>query len=308
MELQAVIDASRLWGVDHWVRQNLSAWAHSSGADDLLHHTNSSEALGFQLTGSLIMPFPSTPDGSFSTANEAVAHAAAANAKMRPIYAVHPGRGAEAVDELMKLDLISPCVGVKLWPYLGRFNLDDILDNFELVRYLSTGQKCIFMHVGNGREQETRPVFPDVRATPDIAVKCARELSDIRIIVAHAARLCPKTLTAIAALPNTYLDFSGITSLGRWREGGLDGLAVSAGLSLAALGPSEVLRRLVYDYSLERKLLFGTTWPFSLWWGVDVLDDIAFLRDAPISHGAKENIFFNNIRMPALSGGVFSGS
>ncbi|MBD9653127.1 amidohydrolase family protein [Ensifer sp. ENS09] len=293
--MASVFDATRLWGIDHWAKENKPEWVHFSGVDEWHHAQKDLCQRGHEIRGAAIMPFPSTPDGTFLSANSYVAKASPGIQKnLAPIYAVRPDCGAQAVDELATADELHPSVGIKLWPYLGKFNLDDLLLNDELLGYLRRYKKSVLMHVGNGRERATRPLFPDVRATPDIAVKCAIALDDIPVVIGHVARLCPKTLDLVREVPNAYLDLSGLTSLGRWKENGEDGLPVADGKVLASLGPYGVLDRLITEFGLEDKLVFGSTWPFCSWWGLDVTDDVDFLDKSDLSASIKHKIFWEN--------------
>ncbi|ACM31486.1 MULTISPECIES: amidohydrolase family protein [Rhizobium/Agrobacterium group] len=289
-----IYDATRLWGVDYWAKENKKEWAHSSGTYEWHLHKKALQGKGYEILGAAIMPFPSTPDGTFLNANRQVGAVPGKETNLAPIYAVQPNGGAKAVDELAVSDELYQSVGIKLWPYLGKFNLDDLLSNDSLVKYLKENKKSVLMHVGNGREKITRPVFPDVRATPDVAIKCAMELNDIPVIIAHVARLCPRTLDLVRETPNAYLDLSGLTSLGRWKENGEDGLPVDAGKTLASLGPQAVLHRLVTEFGLEDKLVFGTTWPFCSWWGIDVVDDVELIEGADLTPSIKEKLFWRN--------------
>ncbi|MDP9583675.1 UNVERIFIED_ORG: putative TIM-barrel fold metal-dependent hydrolase [Burkholderia contaminans] len=279
-----IFDGSVLWGKDAWVARNRPDLQHVVGNAELAKYTSEVRQAGCVLRGVLLMPFPSTPTNEYTQSNRDLARAVrefSGNFELKPVYAATPGDKAR-LDNLVMLNNDVPAVGIKLWPFMGHFHLDDILEDVALVEFVRKNRLPIFMHVGNGREHLVRPAFPNVRATPDVALNCARALPDVPIVIGHVARLCPRTLEAMSSVPNTYLDLSGLTSLGRWQEVGRNGLPVDSGTTLAKLGPVEILRRLVREYGLGNQIIFGSTWPFCAWWGNTFCDDTDLLHHAQL--------------------------
>jgi predicted TIM-barrel fold metal-dependent hydrolase len=293
-----VMDASILWGTDAWVRDNRPELRHSVTEGDWREWVKQSERNRIRIIGGLVMPFPSTPVRDFRAANAQVRRACAsygAESGLLPVFAVRPG-DTQSVDDLEAiLDDGKSVAGVKLWPYMGGFNLDEVLHDQRLIQILVDRKLLLLMHVGNGRERMTRPVFPDVRATPDIALRCARELPDIPIIIGHLARLSEKVLLETLDTSNLYLDYSGLTSLGRWQEGGRDGLPVDSGEALAREGAVKVIDIMVNNYNLQERILFGTTWPFCTWWNIGLEDDVAVIERANINASARSKIYSGNL-------------
>lgn len=291
-----VMDASVLWGVDAWVRENRPELQHCATESEWRKRVCRSEESQIRILGGLAMPFPSTPVRDFGLANRQVLGAClGTDAGLLPVFAVRPG-DARSVDDLKALlDAGRRAAGVKLWPYMGGFSLDDVMRDQRLIDILLDHKLILLMHVGNGRERATRPAFPDVRATPDVALRCARELREVPIIIGHVARLSEEVLSETSELPNVYLDYSGLTSLGRWQEGGRDGLPMDSSQAFGQGGAVQVLEAIVNRYSLQDRILFGTTWPFCAWWNVNLEDDVAVIEQANIAPAARSKIYSGNL-------------
>lgn len=287
-----VFDGAVLWGNDAWAAKNRPDLAHAVDANSWMERIGRAKAQGIEVRGGLAMPFPSTPNQDFISVNRAILSSTGPEGPARilsPILAVRPD-DAKSLDDLDAALSIGAPVGIKLWPYMGGFDLAALTADTALVDRIMANRLIVLVHVGNGREMATRPAFPRVRAMPTDALACARELSDVPFIIGHVARLCPATLAGAAETPNVMFDLSGLTSLGRWQENGEEGLPVANGKSLAALGPVGALRALVKDYGLSARLIFGTTWPFCTWWGIDLVDDVALVEAAGFDLATRTSI------------------
>lgn len=309
-----VIDCSVLYGSDAWARDNRPDLAHHVDAAIWQAHQNRAAAAGIRLTGAAIMPFPaadrsaSDAGPAFDAENDIVITAAAGGRQdgdgLRAVCAVVPGDTASVEALARRLEDGAPVMGVKLWPYLGRFDLDALVSDTALLRLVRDHRLAVFMHPGNGREAHHRPGFAGIRATPDVAISVAEALPDITCVIGHVARLCPDTLMRAGRLASVFIDLSGLTSLGRWQEGGVDGLPVAGGAVFAGMTPGQILARLtdgmpgddVPGMGLGGRLLFGTTWPFCTWWGIDLADDVAMVANAPVSATTRSMILRDNAR------------
>lgn len=296
--MMEVWDGSMLWGSDAWVKQNRPDLMHTVGPLQWTARVNQLNAEGVTLGGGLLMPFPSAIDRDFLLSNLAVAEAvsgAGPAAVARPVYAVRPNDPRNA-DMLRTLAETGPPAGIKLWPYMGGYSLHRLLEDQALIDILVASRMLVLMHVGNGRERLSRPAFPDVDASPELALHCAEALGDVPVIIGHVARLCPATLERLARTPNAYVDLSGLTSLRRWFEHGEEGLPVDAGKALAARGDLHILRALVDTFGLGDRLVFGTTWPFCRWWGIDLLDDVELVSKAGLAPHVQKAILRDTLK------------
>lgn len=293
-----VLDGCVLWGRDAWAAQNRPDLAHSAGAAEWRGRVEQAKGQGIALAGGLAMPFPSAPDRDFAAANRAVLDATAPEGpapELAPVLAVRPG-DPRSLDDLDAALATRRPVGIKLWPYMGGFDLAALSADAALMDRLETHRLMVLMHVGNGREGVSRPAFPPVSASPADALAVARDLPPVPVLIAHVARLCEATLAGLADTPTVVLDLSGLGSLGRWREGGRDGLPAEGGERLAALGAAGALKALIGDFGLGGRLLFGTTWPFCTWWGADLAREVAMIGESVGETALREAILGGTLR------------
>lgn len=293
-----VLDGCVLWGRDAWAAENRPDLAHAAGAAEWQARVARARVQGIALVGGLAMPFPSAPDRDFAAANRAVLDAAAPDGpapELAPVMAVRPG-DPRSLDDLDAALATGAPVGIKLWPYMAGHDLSALAADSALVDRIAAHRLMVLMHVGNGREGASRPAFPPVRATPADALAVARDLPAVPVVIAHAARLCEATLAGIADAPTVVLDLSGLTSLGRWREGGRDGLPVDGGERLAALGSEGIVTALIDEFGLADRLVFGTTWPFCAWWGAEAAEEVDLVASAVADPAVREAILAGTLR------------
>lgn len=302
-------------GVDDWAKNNRPELAHTSVRADFKRHSAEFAAQGHQYQGAVIFPPPSDTELSYAEANRIIYEAATGGSApgepeeiLFPVYAVTP-RHAGSLEWLRRrLEEGSPLLGIKLWPYMGRFSLTDFLRDKELVELVLRHGLLVMMHVGTGRELQARNVFADVAADPATAVQVAAELPEADFLFAHLLRLSEPALEKAAQLKNVYLDTSGLTSLGRWQEGGRNGLPANDAGALATQAPVEIIGRLAEEFGLSEKLVFGSNWPFCKWWGSSVREEASLILDAPIASRSRANILAGNgLRLLAQHGAGIEG-
>jgi predicted TIM-barrel fold metal-dependent hydrolase len=302
-------------GVDDWARNNRPELAHASNREDFKRHTEEFAAEGHQYQGAVIFPPPSDTDLSYTQANRIIYETATGGPAQSeqeeiffPVYAVAPRNSGSLEWLKRRLEEGGPVLGIKLWPYMGRFSLTDFLRDKELVELVLRHRLLVMMHVGTGRELKARNVFADVAADPATAVQVAAELPEADFLFAHLLRLSEPALEKAAQLKNVYLDTSGLTSLGKWQEGGRNGLPANDAGNLAAQAPVEIIGRLAEEFGLSEKLIFGSNWPFCKWWGSSVREEASLILDAPISSRSRENILAGNaLRLLAQHGTGIEG-
>lgn len=287
-----VVDFGFQLGVDHWLEQNSPELAHRSTLSDLAAAAEGLASAGHSLHGAVLFPFPSAPERNYREANERVCRAVleAGLTPRYPVYAVIPG-DVQSVSWLAEaLASGQPCLGVKLWPYMGRFSLPAVLDDERLLTLVRDHRLLVMSHVGTGREYRTRPAFPVVRADAAAALELASRLPELDFLFGHLLRLSGRALAKAATLRNVWLDTSGLSTLGRWMEGGVDVLPADDAGDLARATPAAILQRLVSDYGLGDRLVFGSNWPFCTWWKFGVRDEVDLLLQSGLSDQHVERI------------------
>jgi hypothetical protein len=282
-----VIDMQVHLGRDHWLAQHRPELPHACSAADLECEAATLAAAGHRLVAVAASPFPST-DASGDT-NEQLTGVLA-------IPSIVPGDAA-AVARLRG------GIGIKLWPYMGGFSLSHLLHDPELLARVRRNRWLVFAHVGNGRESASRPAFAAVQAGPADALAVAAALPDVNFVMAHALRLSRPALERAARMDNVYLDTSGLSSIGRWREGGRDGLFADDAGELAGLTPVEALAFLAESGFAER-LLFGTSWPFCAWWGSVPLAEVSWIEHSRLAPRLRAGILHDNARRLLTAHGV----
>jgi predicted TIM-barrel fold metal-dependent hydrolase len=295
-------------GTDHWLRGNRPALPHQSSAADLERQAAIFQAAGYQLAGAALVPFPSVPDRDYAAANELVAGAArtgvAAAVPVAAIHAVIPGDERSVRSVADRIAGGEPCLGIKLWPYMGGFSLSALREDRRLLDLVIRHRLLVFMHVGTGREVLDRAAFPPVAADPSAAMDVVCSLPEIDFVAGHLLRLSRPALERAARVDNVFIDTSGLSSIGRWREGGRPGLPADDAGSLADLSAGELLAALIDDLGLQRRLVFGTNYPFCGWWGSIPLGEAALIDYAPIAPQARRDILFTNAARLVRNHGV----
>lgn len=305
----AIHDSYFQIGIDHWLAHNQPQLPHQSSHGDVQEQAGRLVSTNLKVVGATIMPFPSVAGRDYSEANSLVRSTAADSScaiPLFPVYAIIPCDGGMItwLDAVVRKE---GCFGIKLWPYMGRFSLDQLLEDQPLIDLIVRNRLVVFMHVGTGREPETRPAFPNVSAGPSTAVHVAQELPEIRFVMGHLLRLSVPNLERAAELDNVFLDTSGLSSIGLWQEGGRDGLFADDAGSFTTEPPPRIITRLVKEMGFGRRLLYGSNWPFCEWWGGSPAAEVNPILEAGITDEERGAVLLRNAD-ELFSGKVLRGS
>src|SRR5438477_3899624 len=135
--MEDILDLYFQIGVDVWLSNNRPELAHRAAPEDLAGWKQRLADGGLRLRGAGIVPFPSAEDPGYRQANAVVEDFARRGGPdgltLAPFYAVVPGDGGAAARLRAVLDQGAPCLGIKLWPYMGRFSLPALLEDRPLL-------------------------------------------------------------------------------------------------------------------------------------------------------------------------------
>ena len=271
-----IVDAHHLLGVDDWLRRNRPDLPHRHGptqvaaaldplADDWLAYT---------------APFPSCREGDYVEENEALLAACADDSRLRAVAAVDPKVARSRAWLEASLEAGAAIHGLILWPILCRLDLRALARDRWFADVARRWSVPVTVHVAAGNEARIGRVEALEPYLPMDAVALAAALPDVRFNLSHVLRLSREALRAASELDNVWLDTSGLSSLGRLREGqGEEVFPADDADELARLGPVGALARLV-ESGWSTRLMFATTTPFNGWWGCDAASDLELVERA----------------------------
>ena len=294
-----IIDFATQVGVDEWLALNRPTIPYRATMGELEFVCNEIDGIRYRHMGAVLYPFPSASDPAFLLANEFIVQAieqAKAHSYRRwfPVYAVVPGNSNSQAWLRRTLESKKPCLGIKLWPYMGKFSLTDFACDESLCALVKQHNLLVFVHVGTGCEIETRPAFAKVAADPATAIQMIESLPEIDFVLGHAVRLSERALIRCQHLDNAHIDISGVSSLGVLYEGEVALLPARDSVKLALMTPPQVITALVEDFKLGSKLLFGTAWPYCGAWGSNMATEIDLILSCSLSKMQCYKIFVKN--------------
>ncbi|MHA1599068.1 MAG: amidohydrolase family protein, partial [Alphaproteobacteria bacterium] len=219
--------------------------------------------------------FPSSGDGSYIPENESVLAAARSDSRLLPVAVVNPAK-QENLDWV--LEHISDVRGLMIWPILCDLDLIEISGCETLWKAVEEHDVPVTVHVGVGNEaNHLGRCVPGNRYDPEAAVALAASLPAVRFNLSHVLRLSRAALQAVRDLDNVMMDISGLSALGRLYENGCE-VFPALDNAFAGCSASDVLGELAEDPDLAGRLMFGSSWPFSLWWGFDPQKELEHLN------------------------------
>ena len=287
--IERFIDAHCLVGEDYWLSHNKPALAHYN---DLTEYgrTAAAEAKSFQ---SVIMPFPSSRDGSFLEENENVLRLSKEYPWTIPVLAFNY-RSPNNVRYILHALETGVVCGLVVWPIVCDLDLEDMAEDPSF-RYLISNCSCWFtIHTGAGNEANIHRVKKINRYCPEDVVRLAASFPSIRFNCSHLLRISKKALDMARTLDNIVIDISGISTHLRWYEYDQNVFPAPDAGTFAQMESAEILRRLMNDPALCDKLVFGSQYPFGKWYGFDLSDELALVRQVGLPREQKDKLLYRN--------------
>lgn len=285
-----LFDAQLLCGTDDWLARNKPELAHR------LSPGEAAEAMTLAAGGAewraALLPFPSSPGQAYLDENVRLAAAAEAEPRFLAIAAVNP-RVPENLRAVTALAERKAIAGLAVWPILCDLDLVALAHEKALWDLAERHRLPVTVHVGTGAEPGLGRAVKANRYGPLDAVALARALPQIRFNLSHCLRLSRAALAEVARLENVWTDSSGLSAIGRWREAGREVFCAADALD-AGDDPHYMLLRLAGEYGLERRIVFGSSFPFSAWWQFDVQAEAEACRRQPLPPVAAAALLFQN--------------
>lgn len=185
------------------------------------------------------------------------------------------------------LERDEPVAALAIWP-IGA-TAESGLDFIALARNSWLNEiACRFgvplnVHVGAGNEERIGRVTSLGRYCPEHAIEWAMACPDIRFNLSHALRLSQTALRAAATLPNVFTDLSGLSCHQRWSEAGEQIFPAADAGELALMPARELVTVLVRDFGLGSRAMYGSSYPFGLWWDADLASELRLVCDATLA-------------------------
>lgn len=285
-----LFDAQLLCGTDDWLARNKPELAYRLSPGEAAEQMTLA-AQGPEWRAALL-PFPSSPDQAYLAENEQLFAAAAADPRFLAVAAVNPRvpenlRAVEAAAERGQV------AGLAIWPILCDLDLLALARDKRLWALAERYRLPVTAHVGTGEEPGLGRAVAANRYGPLDAIALAKALPHIRFNLSHCLRLSRAALEQVAGLGNVWTDTSGLSAIGRWHEAGREVFPAADALD-AGDDPHYMLLRLAGDYGLERRILFGSSYPFSAWWNFDVQAEAEACRRQPLPPAAAAALLFRN--------------
>lgn len=287
-----LIDIHHLLGSDRWLTRNMPNLAHENGAEAACAAMNMSAERWL----AYVFPFPSSADGSYIAENRMVLSAAARDSRLRPVLALNPMHTEGRADVARLLDAHPEIAGLVLWPILCELDLV-ALSKDSWFRDLANSCGLPFtVHIAAGNEQRIGRVTRMLRYLPEHALALAGSLPGVRFNLSHALRLSRSALETARQMANIWTDTSGLSALGQWHESGQQVFPATDAGPLGTLSPGEALTALVGDYGLGERLMFGSSYPFNTWWGLDVAGERRLVEESLCNPWTRQCIMEYNAR------------
>ncbi len=283
------IDAHCLAGVDDWLSKNKTELAHRNFLDEYYEEAVQ-EVREFR---SLIMPFPSSENGSFIKENAMIEQLHRQFPWTEPVYAFNYKSEENFADLCQRLEKGS-AGGLVVWPIVCDLDLFDLAEN-EKFLYLISKYPCWFtIHVGAGNEAAIHRVSSLRRYCPEDAICLAEAFPHVKFNLSHLLRISGKALEKAEKLDNIIIDISGISTHLRWYEYGKNVFPADDAGDLAEMESAKVIHTLMNRPGLCNKLVFGTQYPFGKWYGFGLGRELEMIRKADLTKEKQEKLLYLN--------------
>jgi predicted TIM-barrel fold metal-dependent hydrolase len=285
-----LFDAQLLCGTDDWLARNKPELQHRLSPGEAAEEmTLAAEGPEWRAA---LLPFPSSPGQAYLEENARIVAAAQAEPRFLAVAAVNP-RVPENFSAVEAMAERSEIAGLAIWPILCDLDLLALAGEKRLWALAERHRLPVTVHVGTGAEPELGRAVAANRYGPLDAVTLARALPQVRFNLSHCLRLSRAALEEVAGLDNVWTDTSGLSAIGRWHEAGREVFPAADALD-AGDDPHYMLVRLAEDYGLERRIMFGSSHPFSAWWHFDVHAEVDACRRQPLPPAATAAVLFRN--------------
>ena len=287
--VERLIDAHCLVGTDHWLSRNKPELAHQN----MLRQYGAAATALANSFRSFIMPFPSSENGSFIRENEIVLQLNEQFDWAEPILAFNY-RSQENFDAICRALDRGLAKGLVVWPIVCDLDLEDLAAD-QRFHYLISNFPCWFtIHVGAGNEAAIRRVKKLNRYCPEDAVRLAAAFPKVKFNLSHLLRISSQALFDAESLENIIIDISGIHSHHRWYECGKNVFPAADAGELAELDSVQVINRLMNRPNLCNKLVFGTQYPFSEWYGLNLQKELALIENGDLTTEQLDMLLYRN--------------
>ena len=284
--MKKIIDSHHLVGLDYWLSKNKRELEYKNDITAIKNHN----------IKALICPFPSSENQLYISENEMICAYAKNNANnVIPVFALNTNydESYRCIEEYFKA--FDVC-GIVIWPILCDVDLLKLKEDKRFVNLCQEYDFFIYLHVGAGNEKDIKRVEKIGNYTPQDAIEFAREFSYKKIILGHMLRLSIDSLEKASIMDNVVVETSGVSSQKKWYENEQNVFPSYDAGELKNMDSKEILEHCVKKMNLEDKLVFGSSFPYSLWWKYDLKDEIGLIEQLDISEDAKDKILYNNIR------------
>jgi hypothetical protein len=286
-----IIDVHYLIGEDYWLKNNKPELEHVGTMDECKKFKLNSNSTNFK---SMIYPFPSCFDQKYKEENKKLYDIAKADSNAIPVFALNTNF-EECFDYVEKMIKEFKQAGIVIWPILCKINLNELQQNKRFIRFCNENNFFIYIHVGAQNEDKIGRLDTLGIYGPMDAVNLAKSFPNKKFIIGHLLRLSTNAYKELSSLNNAILDTSGLSSHNLWFENNQNVFASPDANELAEMNSKEVLTTLVEKYKLGKKLAFGSSYPFSMWWKYNFEKEVNLILDADIDQNIKDDILYNNV-------------
>lgn len=284
--MKEIIDIHHLVGEDYWLSINKKELAYKNNIDCIMKNN----------IKAFIYPFPSSKSQLYLEENNMVNEYALKNENdIVPVFALNTNL-EESYNSIEKYIKNFKFFGIIIWPILCNIDLTELENDIRFKKFCEKYNFFIYIHVGAGNEEEIKRVKKVGKYTPQDAIKFAKFFKNKKIILGHMLRLSYDSLIETKNLENVVIDTSGISSQKRWYENNCNVFPSYDAKCLKDMNDTEVLEYCVNVMGLQNKLVFGSSYPYSLWWKFDLQDEIKLIEELKIDEEDKEKILSKNIK------------
>lgn len=283
--MKKIIDSHHLVGVDYWLSKNNKELEYKNNINAIKNHD----------IKAFIYPFPSSKNQLYISENETIYTCAKNNPdSVIPVFALNTNYDTSyrCIEEYLKEFNIC---GIVIWPILCNIDLLKLKDDKRFIKLCKEYKFFIYVHVGAGNEEDIKRVKKVGNYTPLDAIKFAKDFNYKKIILGHMLRLSIDSLKQASNMDNVVIETSGVSSQKRWYENNQNVFPSYDAGELKELSSREILEYCVRKMKLENKLVFGSSFPYSLWWKYDLKDEIDLIEQLDVSDDVKNKILHDNI-------------
>lgn len=287
--MRKVIDAQCLVGVDYWLSQNKPELAHTN---NLVSYENEIKEIADSYH-CIIMPFPSSRNGTYIDENESVLKLCNNKGWTTPVLAFNP-YSQYSFEYICKKLSKSECNGIVLWPILCDLDLNELIYNDRFIYVVSHFSCSVTVHVAAGNEKEVMRVSKMNNYSPLDAVNLAKSFPNTKFNLSHCLRLSKSALDIAEKLDNVIIDISGISTHHKWYENGINIFPAYDSGDFADMLPEQVIRELMNRESLMDKLVFGSQFPFGQWYGFGIKEELDLIKRANLTDNLESRLLYKN--------------